>query len=234
MKVALGLAAALMGAAACGGQSTAGDTTTTTTATEAVAPDASWVETPATTTDAGPTTVCPPSQVTFTTGTYLPRKPPRQLSACAAGQVTEILGPCEVGVGVCGNFAAKTQPCLSCLFARHPDATFGYRVFTPEAPNGRLNVRGYALRAGAPEACANAIEDYRSCLDAACTCAGASRTESCYTKAVSAGCKATGDAAVATCAKHPAEALLRPIVEADGLGDEAAAVAMGKAFCGGT
>lgn len=228
----------------CGG----GSEDTTVVTTERRAPATRWVDDPAPVVDAGPRTdasTCPADTVDYRAGSYLPRRPPRDsTTACAPGQVTTIVTPCELDVGVCGDFPATLAPCLYCLFGRESDASYGLRV----APNptildragsdrDRLNVRGYTLRVGGSETCGNALEDYLGCLDQACVCAPQTRLTSCLSKAAVGACNTWGEAVDSICATGASKAaatLLRPVIERGQFASESEAATVGKSFCGGS
>jgi hypothetical protein len=190
--------------------------------------------------DAGST--CPPASIDYALRSWLPAKPPRVVpTACAAGQTLAIMTPCELGVGACGDFDPSLGPCLYCLYGRETDATYGLRTHVAAADAGagadRLNVRGYALLAGAATECAEALEDYEGCVELACACANRARRTTCIAKARSGACGARRQAVDSACAagdSAAASAIARPVIEAGHFTTESGAVTMAQAFCGGS
>jgi hypothetical protein len=208
----------------------------TATATKVVLPDAEWLDDAEAVTeppiDAGEPDACPRASAAYPPGTWLPRKPPRDGAfACESGQTSTAVAACEFQEGTCSTLGAKYVPCFFCLYTRETEANLGFRVFVPEAGVERLNFRGYALRAGASEACADALDDYAACLDVACAC---SRKATCYKKAKTGPCAKASDAIAAACESHAAATFLRPIIEANAFSTEDEAITMAKAFCGGS
>ncbi len=223
-------------AAACGGKDDSEQTATHTTRT--VEPDASWVDdgvVPALPEDAGAdvdASTCPLEVVDLPSGTWMPRKPPRDATACGAGETGTVITSCEFAKSQCASLAASYVPCFYCIYSRETEATYGMRTFVAAAQRERINYRGYVLRTGGTAACGERLEDYAACLDAACACASEGRRAACVTRAKTGACK---NIAVGTaCIGQDAAKLLQPIVERGDFANATEATTIAKAFCGGS
>ncbi len=222
-------------AAGCGGTSTVETPNTT---SQKSSPEARWVDEPLPV-DAGPDVdsgACPPSSVSYLLGSWMPRKPPRDVpTACGAGQTLAIVTPCELKVGQCRDFGVELAACVYCLYGRETDASYALRSNIEGSE--RLNVRGYALLAGAGATCAEALDDFQGCMQLACDCANDARKAACLSKARNGACVARNEGVTAACstvASMQTAKFLRPIIETGAFPTEAAAVTMAKAFCGGS
>jgi hypothetical protein len=103
--------------AACGGKDDSEQGLTHTT--RSVEPDASWVDDGLDATasadigapvgDAG---ACPLEVVDLPSGTWMPRKPPRDANTCAAGQTSKVMAACEFSNSQCATLGAAQAACI--------------------------------------------------------------------------------------------------------------------------
>jgi len=222
---------------ACGGKDDSEQGLTHTT--RSVEPDASWVDdgldaaappdVAAPPADGG---ACPLEVVDLPSGTWMPRKPPRDSNACGAGQTSKVTAACEFTNSECATLGSAYAACIYCLYSRETDATYALRTYLPAVKREPINYRGYALRTGASETCGQALEDYAACLEAACACATANTRATCVTRARSGACKTIGVGTA--CIGQDAAKFLQPIIERGDFATQTEATTMAKVFCGGT
>lgn len=192
---------------------------------------ARWVDEPSTASsfDAGASGACPPSALApeqFRAA----RKPARERTqSCAAGETTEVLNACDFEEASC--IRNELVPCYACLYSRETDATLSYRIIS--GGGSRVNLRGYLLRTGVAEACANAVGDYQSCLVVACSCAKTSGAK-CQETAKRGACSEAGAAITASCPASAEVTEIRSLIDNDSLGSKATVLRLAKAFCGGS